>query len=56
MENGLGLNRIDTVSETPPAGRKICQMCDRLYNNKPLKSDTIDSLFLWDQIDNKGVM
>ena len=39
MENSTCFRKLDTVSHIPPANRKLCQMCDIIYNNKPLQFD-----------------
>lgn len=37
--NGVFVRKLDTVSDRPPQGRKLCAMCDNVANGTPLLPD-----------------
>ena len=49
MENGMDFKKLDTVSEVPPEGRKLCQMCDAILNKNQLLMDKIINRSPWER-------
>lgn len=49
MENSTCFVKLDTISHIAPEGRKLCQMCDHVYNNRPIIKDIINNRLPWER-------